>query len=636
MTLGSGNTDSGSVDSVPSVTECLLLTEETQQRARLLSAYSHTVERLEQEQEEGARKDDDGEDSNSEKFAANDKEDAPGCYGCLQQLSQKMDDSLVHCKVLYIFMRGGEACLSLYLSVYGLQVGFNPLQLGFIFALPRLISFFTTPLVGYIADKFKCRKEMLLFALCLWVFFSLMTNFIPAPKLASCALAARQLQQSIAKVNLTKMSRPTSWMSNPSHYVMSGYSRNFGQTSDTCMISDNVTTKGYDVRPSWLNVLHVTSTLWSERAEKCYPGGKFWGSITVPVGTSVQGPSATFQGWMYEYESLIGSFYAVFALITVANVMQCTTMSLTDTATVHSLGPGRSREYGWQRAFGNAGYAIYIILVTTFINLSSTKWSHCTVDIVVEDYRIAFVIFLGTTSCAIALLSAYCIKFTHKDPSETNLLNLRRVFGRARPGLIVMVLWYLAANEGAITIFLPFHLSTQGAPQRWVKASRIISGISELSFAFHLGGLIKNRGHEFLLIAGTAGYLICFLAYALVPRPPGIIAFEVIHGMSRALTWNVVVPRMSSEVHPENLASLLGCLSGVFYLGQGVGAVIAGVCVSVYGAPVTFFSCALLSFIIAVVMLIVYQANEKTRKKNTKSQEPVKYSLLSETETDDP
>lgn len=76
-----------------------------------------------------------------------------------------------------------------------------------------------------------------------------------------------------------------------------------------------------------------------------------------------------------------------------------------------------------------------------------------------------------------------------------------------------------------------------GSPNILVKSARIVSGVSELFLAFHLGQLIKSRGHVVLLSCGTIGYLLCFLGYALITSPFGILPVQVIHGkfMSEAV-----------------------------------------------------------------------------------------------------
>nr|XP_054770082.1 major facilitator superfamily domain-containing protein 6-like [Lytechinus pictus] len=628
--------DPSLLGSHPPQTERVQLVNEGEQRSRLLTAYTYTVEQLLEEQElqderrekRGSREKND--DENVNKYSSNDNEDGHdgGCRRYLTKCIQKCNETLAPYKLLYIFIRGGEACLTMYVSVYALQVGVNPLQLAFIYALPRFISSLSTPLCGYIADKFRCRKEMLLFALCLWVLFSLAVNFVPAPQLTGCNLARNQFQDTIARLNISEtthqfpvmmsVSISSSTADKVQSQLATGLVRNYGDRNAACMIHDNVT--AITGKPSWLSILHIVSTPWTEKTEKCYPGGRFWGANHVPGGVDVDGPSSTYAGWIYERDSLTSSFFAIFALITVAHVMQGPTLSLTDTSTLHTLGPTKSHEYGWQVAFGNASFAIYMIVITIIIDMASASWWRCGVEIHVEDYRIALAIFFGTTSCAIALLFAYCINMKFENPNESNITDLKKIFCRLNNVILLPTMCFLAANEGAISVFLPFHLINLGAPSFLVKSSRIVTGISELFLAFHLGQLIKTRGHIVLLSCGAIGYLLCFLGYALITSPFGIMPVQIVHGMSHALTWNVIVARFSGDVNPENLATLQGCLWGLYLSGLGIGAVVAGIGVSYIGSPVTFFCFAFACLFIGILLGVgAMSTNERpTRTRNVR------------------
>lgn len=290
--------DGSSLGSHPPKTESVELVNEGEQRSRLLTVYTYTLEQLLQEQElkdvkrekNGARKVDD----NCKKYSADDSNES-GCGRYFTQCIHKCNETLAPFKLLYVFIRGGEACLTMYISFYALQVGVNPLQLAFIYALPRFISSMSTPLCGYIADKFRCRKEMLLLALCLWVFFSLSVNFIPSPQLTTCRLARNQFQDTIAKLNIatnTMMLPPSSASSSSSSLtvhsrVATGLVRNYHESNAKCMISDNVTAATSN--PSWLSILHIVNTPWTEKTEECYPGGRFWGANHVPGGVDVDG-----------------------------------------------------------------------------------------------------------------------------------------------------------------------------------------------------------------------------------------------------------------------------------------------------------------------------------------------------------
>ncbi len=250
-----------------------------------------------------------------------------------------IDESLLPYKLLYVLFRGGLACITPYLAVHLTQRGFGPLQAGAMASASCFVTAVMTPVLGFIADKYKCRKGLLIMSLCAWMMLTISLTFLPSPERAPCDQALLRLRYTIG-------------LSSEHRHLCKKLT--FNNTVQSMLLDP-------------LHVLHVpepvvnfsaacpagrTRTDDAEKREELldeFRSPKNYKKHRAATGAN--------RSWLYDPESLRMTFSYVFLLITFGEVMQAATLFLTDTATLHRLGPENRGWYGWQRSFGSAGYA---------------------------------------------------------------------------------------------------------------------------------------------------------------------------------------------------------------------------------------------------------------------------------------
>ncbi|XP_038063475.1 major facilitator superfamily domain-containing protein 6-like [Patiria miniata] len=523
-----------------------------------------------------------------------------------------MNEGMLPFKLLYIFFRGGVACIGPYLSVFLSLLSLPPSMVGVLLGLPHLVTAFVNPACGILADRFQCRKGVLLVCLSLWFAFVVSVTFPKPLEPANC-------QEVVS--NLGQVSRTLSKNSREFLHLECIVNR----SSDEYSLEEKGRPSVGADQDRWkplLSLLHLPDPFSPDLGDTCASMAtrdlddpirslvkniQTFGALFIPRVIPLQNGTSIGIGWLFEERSLLQSFIKVSVLMNLGGVMYRSTMALTDTATLNELGEQAWDRYGWQRSFGSAGFAVYSIAVASFLGLMRFPQILCGLEIEIIDYRIGIVMFGGTVACAFGLLFACCFKFKYYTKAEYKFSNVLPALCSGYYGSIMMTAFVLAVCNGCVDGYLFWHLRNLGATEITLSLVLAVRAGSELLLAFHTPRLIGCFGPVHLLCAGLLVYCLRFLCYAYVTNPWLVLPVEVLHGMSIALTWNILVSHMSPSVPFECMATLQGFLSGVYFgLGHGVGAIITGFLVTSYGAVATFYGfafaamCYTIAFLIAV------------------------------------
>ncbi|XP_022085051.1 major facilitator superfamily domain-containing protein 6-like [Acanthaster planci] len=556
-----------------------------------------------------------------------DEDDEPQCCLGPDEATLRycpMNESLLPFKLLYVFLRGGVACIMPYLSVFLSLLSLPPSTVGILLGLPCLVMAFVNPVFGFVADKFQCRKAVLLLCLSLWFAFIVSVTFLRPLKPAAC----KEVVDNLWEVSRTfpkdsKEYQHLLCMVNRSldEYRMEG--RPGGQTEEEhwkpvlslLQLPDPFSTGLVGTCASTAARDHKDPiSALTENIEQ-------FGALFIPhVMAPPNGTSAGI-GWLFERASLLQSFVKVFVLMSLGEVMQGPTMALTDTATLNELGEQQWNRYGWQRSFGSAGFAIYSIAVASFLGLMRFPQMICGLEIEIIDYCIGTVMFGGTVACAFGLLFACCFRFKYYTNAEYKFSNVLPALCSGYYGSIMVTALVLAVCNGCVAGYLSWHLRSLGATEITLSLVLAVRAGSELLLAFHTPRLIGCSGHVELLFAGLLVYCLRFLCYALVTNPWMVLPVEVLHGMSIALTWNILVSLLCRAVPFECMATLQGFLSGIYFgLGHGIGAIAGGFMVTSYGVLWTFYSFSFGVFCYAIGFFLAVKAFRPPRKAVTSYQ----------------
>ncbi|XP_072017347.1 major facilitator superfamily domain-containing protein 6-like [Amphiura filiformis] len=563
-------------------------------QARVMNAYQSAVEKIQRLDKDFS------EDIQLEVQTKTKKPKSPAEFCCPARMAHMLaiDEGMLPYKLLYIFFRGGLACITPYLAVHLSQRGFGPLQAGAIASASCFLSAVVTPLLGFIADKFKCRKGLLIASLIAWMLLTISLTFLPSPKRAPCNQAFRHLRDTIGLSD--------------EHKVICN------------QITSNNTVKSLLIDP--LHVLHVPEPVVNFSA--ACPAGRTLTEDTQKVKKDEllyafrspenykrhRAATGTNRSWLYDSDSLRRTFSYVFLLITLGEVMQAATLFLTDTAALHRLGPEKRGRYGWQRSFGSAGYALYAISLDEFLQMSQENIVVCGIVVPITDYRIATVIFVGTLGCALALIIASCFKlrYVYTTPFEYRFNDIQPAFFSFHYGSVILTAFFLAICNGCTDGYLYRHLTRLGATQYILGMMLAIRGGSELLVASYTSYLIKRFGNVPLLFFGLAAYFIRFLWYSILSDPWWCIPAEIVHGVSIALTWNIFTAYMSEAIPSQNMATLQGFITGIYHgLGKGIGLLLAGLLVESYGTFITFSIFAVGCVMYAIFFLVIQKSSEQ-------------------------
>ncbi|KAJ8039071.1 Major facilitator superfamily domain-containing protein 6 [Holothuria leucospilota] len=572
-------------------------------RNRILTAYTEFIETLEEGPE--AKNDEGNLLDHVDEFDEFDDRHADRWYnrGCCGRIVQclrccwAVDETTLPFKLLYIFTRGGYAAISTFLVVYFTQIGISPTDVGKIQFLPHVITAIVTSLVGFISDRFLGNILLLLLAVTLWCGLTLSITLVGPPNFADCLTALSQLSRTI---------------DNPDRIP--------GVAEQICAQGPiNFT---LEETHHWSGILRIPVTRWSSVLETCYPGAHFVSVTNQDVSDSAKVPSygviftssqqmEMTRGWMYGDHSLHQTFMTVFLLVAAGTLMQQVMLTLIDGVTLSKLGSQRRHEYGLQSSTGTAGFAVCAVVIAYVLHITEAHKYICQIPITVQDYYPAMVFHIVASCCSLALVLALCFSRCQTDEQKNsfNPGDLLVIFRRGSFLPIVVTAFFLSICEGLVQPFLTWHIQYIGGTTTTVSWSIVAMGFSELFMAFTTGRLILRFGYSPLLCVGVGVYFVRFLVYALLSNTATVYAAEVLHGISTALTWNVIVAYLSGAVPRECQTFLQGVLRGLcFGLGEGFGILIAGYFIDAQGTFNTFYLYSLFC-LTGCFVLVIYQTS---------------------------
>ena len=101
----------------------------------------------------------------------------------------KIEKRLLKYKGFFFFFSGAIGSVCSYFSIYYKQLGFSPKQIGIISGMRPFVGFWTGPIGGMIADRFRIKRIMLLISTVAWLAFVTSIGFVQPAKLSpDCAV----------------------------------------------------------------------------------------------------------------------------------------------------------------------------------------------------------------------------------------------------------------------------------------------------------------------------------------------------------------------------------------------------------------------------------------------------------------
>ncbi|XP_033642914.1 major facilitator superfamily domain-containing protein 6-like [Asterias rubens] len=499
----------------------------------------------------------------------------------------QIDVSVLENKLVYFLFNVAAAGVLPFLSVYALQLGLPLWHVSLIIGAGLLAGAIVTPMVGFVADKTRLHRGFFVASVCMWMAFTLLAVYWPTPARVDCDVARVQLLEVMSE----ECREAPPKRINAYFEQMARFPIGIQTTPQPCTI---------DIRqicPVPVSSPNATSTPLSVTQEVTARASNLTERYKVPMRD-------THLGWLYNQTGLQRASIAVFVFAAAGSVSQMSTMSMTDTATLVSLGEARKDYYGWQRSFGTMGYAISSLFVGVALHESRSSQYLCGLEWTQTDYLIGAVVFVGFLTISLAV-SGY-VRFKHSDmSSEHSLSTVAEAILTVNYGSVFVTAFVLSLCNGAFNTLLMWHLHSMGATVTLMGAGIAMHALSDVITSFCTVFIIKKSGYHLPLAAGLTGYCLTFFCFAIMARPGWLVVVEIIHGFSFAITLNTLTSFLSSSVALVSLATTQGLLCGVYWgLGPAVGTALFGYLADVIGLTLSFYALSMVCLVYVLIFLI--------------------------------
>jgi MFS family permease len=539
-------------------------------------------------------------------------------------------------KLFYFFFFAAYGALFPLLALYFKQLGMNPTQSGMLVGFRPFVEFFSAPLWGGLADRWKRGKTLLMIALLSWILFTISIAFV-RPKTEGCVVWNNS---TTSFVHYHSLEKPVGHVpllhgdGGMKHVDEEGFNANqlsFGKSPVSLNSSRN---------------LHLNVDGLGEQNIK---------DLVTPRHTNV----------VYHQERINQVFIVLLVIIIVGEFFCAPAISLADTAVLSHLSNEEvhgSSSYGRQRMFGSVGWGLSMLLIGIVLDQTSVYHSHPCGHMAKREknYIISFAVF--TVFMSFACLTATQLTFPH-DTEEENAKSgaggkvncfsgvKEKIFGSSSslpddkqiltdneiiekqlqiklepqepdavsdtlepyadvnashqqfskwvmalrlfttPHLLafLFVALFMGMGMGLVFTFLFWHLQDLGGqPTLFGLASAMNHG-SEILAYFFSNKLINKIGHVKVLYLGLFANAFRFIYVSLLRKPWWVLPIECIQGLTHATVWSACIFYVGKAIPREFRTSSQGLLQGIHHgLGKALGAVLGGVLTSAYGSEAMF------------------------------------------------
>ena len=222
----------------------------------------------------------------------------------------------------------------------------------------------------------------------------------------------------------------------------------------------------------------------------------------------------------------------------------------------------RARQsYGALRVWGSLGYMVVVYVMGLLMD-----------DEVTSLFLVAYAASLVLTLFSVAGLPRLAERYSRP------LLGGIHMARRNRPLLLLMTISFLITSGSSIIYaFLGIHIRSLGGSNTVVGAAFSISALSELPVIAFGGWLMARLGARRLIFVSLVAYLARFVAFGTITVPEGVIAAQLLHGLSFGAFLVASVTLAHRLAGPEHSATAQALLSTVsFGFGSITGALIGG------------------------------------------------------------
>ncbi|XP_022097330.1 major facilitator superfamily domain-containing protein 6-like [Acanthaster planci] len=520
-------------------------------------------------------------------------------------------------KVFNFTFWGSLACFLPYISLYFKQLGFSPGSIGTISALRPIFGFLLLPFTAAAADRFRCRKAVLVASVVLSGAVLLSFAVLPRGSQVPCDVMEEQIWEMLhLNISLPYQEDQTRY-----NFSLDGDIFSFSSTS--------VLKRGIDRQVTRRALPKVALGTWRNQTTE----GSL-GQFPKPIQEALLAN----QGWLYEKADLRTLFVVILLISSFIEVVVFSSTCQADIATLDALRReyGHVDHYGWNRGFGTLGWGVCSTAAGFILNATRTVEVSCGIEHTIAGYWTSFLLAVGVSSIALVCVAYFKFSYDSKTgDTESSYGPITAVLLSWHYGSVLVMLAFLGLCNGCVWGFLFWHLENLGATQDLLGIFTAINSFSEFSCGFLSSWAIAKFGHVTLLILGLSLYILRFVSYFLITMPWTAVFIEPLHGLCFIMTWTTAVSYMTETVPTLYGGTMQGVLISVHHgLGAGLGFFLTGLLVTEYGARMTFLlyavSCGMFLFLFLLVQWL-----SRVPTLEWKSEEPVKSPPDKHEETDE-
>jgi PPP family 3-phenylpropionic acid transporter len=273
---------------------------------------------------------------------------------------------------------------------------------------------------------------------------------------------------------------------------------------------------------------------------------------------------------------------------------------LADNATMAMLAHERNL-YGRVRLGGTIGWGLMSPVASFIIQSYGIRWA-----------------FWGSAMLMVLML-LISQKFTFGNQMQDTAISgdVRQVFTNRRWLPFLSLAFVCGVGLASINSYLFPYMEQLGIPRATMGIALLISTIGELPVLFFTNRLLKRFGAYRLLVLGMMVTSVRLLLYAGLNSTAGILAFQLLNGMTYPMIW-VAGVTYADENAPEGMKATAQGLFGAMVLGIGaaMGGLVGGLMLGSIGGQWMYFifgSGMLLSIaLITLPVKIFQQVDRKT------------------------
>lgn len=519
--------------------------------------------------------------SEDKKFEDNRKDDTSSKRKCCY-----VNSKLLPLKLHFLFVFAGIASIVPYLPLFGKQLGISATGIGIVYSVIPCFSLAIKPLFGWLADRFRRIKILLIILILIVIVFYISLIFIPPVK----------------QKNIIRLEQGCDIFSPTLNYPNITCSSDFNNTIECskkcieCTIDDDgeiicKELSNGDKLNVTLSVINYQGTfILPEENINCVLNQTFHCEIVCSWDEKCCQKER-------EYKTI--QFWLFFLSNVFAGVGRRTLHSLSDSLCYDML-EGKTVNYGKQRLWGSVGRSVSPTLTGYLLDATQTESG--------KNYSVAMYIMTAFLLIDIFTILKLDLKDDKKHTSKTICKDVCSLYSEMRQIIFATAVCLNGILSGLYFVYFFWFLNDIGASSVLIGLSVLIRLVTEVPCFFYAGKIIKKIGHFNSVIIAFIAFSVRFLCYVYIYNPWIILPVEFTHGLTFGMFYASMTSFAKTSAIPGTEATLQGVLGALFDgLGMAIGNILGGLGFDYYGGRTTFLIASITSAISAILIFIFHR-----------------------------